>query len=265
MVWGYTPSVAAAYDSTLWQKYSSIFKNIWFASAFKGATGSNQFITDIGYHLQNNLGWVHIARQISKHINIRGIALTGWSRYDHLSVLCELLPVGLPSLAVNLHAVKYGHYDQDGKNKIRKQLKCDKDIVITVKNEITMSDLAKCDFPGYSIYKGIYLLNTTVKSVERFENSDVYRGWFSKYHRKHRFSSPEKMVYLLEEIQRVSEKFDWLAINMPKYLSEVYDSNTVKEWMETNVEIPKKEVKDIIAEIKELSQQKVWKPRYDRL
>ena len=174
------------------------------------------------------------------------------------------MPVGLPSLAVNLHAVKYGNYDQDGKNKIRKQLNCDKDISITMNTEIVMSDLAKCDFPGYNIYRGVHLLNITVKSMDSFTHSNIFRGWFSKYHRKHRFSSPEKMIRMLEQIQRVSEKLDWLTLNMPKYLSKVYDSNTVKEWMETNVEIPEKEVKDIIAEVKELSEQKVWKSRYGR-
>lgn len=42
-----------------------------------------------------------VATQSNK-INFKGIFITGWQRYDHFAVLCELLPVGLPSLAVNL-------------------------------------------------------------------------------------------------------------------------------------------------------------------
>jgi hexosaminidase len=29
----------------------------------------------------------------------RGMALTGWSRYDHFAVLCELLPVAYPTIS----------------------------------------------------------------------------------------------------------------------------------------------------------------------
>ncbi len=36
----------------------------------------------------------------------------GWQRYDHFAVLCELLPAGLPSLALDLLVVSSGQPGQ---------------------------------------------------------------------------------------------------------------------------------------------------------
>ena len=73
---------------------------VWAASAFKGATGEKQHIPDIRHHVSNQLSWLVTMARESTHdvspVRFQGLVLTGWSRYDHFAVLCELWPVALP-------------------------------------------------------------------------------------------------------------------------------------------------------------------------
>ncbi|NXD18511.1 HEXDC Hexosaminidase, partial [Nothocercus nigrocapillus] len=92
-------------------KYAeSGFGSVWFASAFKGTTGPAQAWPPLGHHLQNQLSWLKVVEAVPRFapLRLQGIVLTGWQRYDHYAVLCELLPVGIPSLAVCLQTLANG-------------------------------------------------------------------------------------------------------------------------------------------------------------
>jgi hypothetical protein len=108
VVWEYMPNISAAYlPEGMWDKYTSVFNKIWAASCFKGATGQAQDFTPIGYHLTNHLSWLETSKQ---HIPFQGIFLTGWTRYKHMLPLCEILPEGIPSLALNLAVLHHEKY-----------------------------------------------------------------------------------------------------------------------------------------------------------
>uniref|UniRef100_A0A8B9P3A5 beta-N-acetylhexosaminidase n=1 Tax=Apteryx owenii TaxID=8824 RepID=A0A8B9P3A5_APTOW len=105
VVWFYAP------DFDFIAKYAeSGFETVWFASTFKGTTGPAQAWTPLSYHLKNHLSWLKVVEAMPRFPSLRlqGIVLTGWQRYDHYSVLCELLPVGIPSLAVCLQTLVNG-------------------------------------------------------------------------------------------------------------------------------------------------------------
>ncbi|XP_061867025.1 hexosaminidase D isoform X4 [Colius striatus] len=122
MIWDYAADLDVEEKVHLIEKYHRCgFSKVWFASAFKGATGVNQSLTLIGHHLKNQLQWLKVARSSPTDI-LEGIALTGWQRYDHFSVLCELLPVAIPSLAVCLQALKNGVYSEKIKENVERLL-----------------------------------------------------------------------------------------------------------------------------------------------
>ena len=88
-------------------------------------------------------------------LNFRGIVLTGWSRYDHFAILCELLPASIPSLILNLVICSRGAHDEQAGEKASQILQCP-----SVKSPLSQNELmhspeqlstASCKFPGANI------------------------------------------------------------------------------------------------------------------
>ncbi|GAB1297202.1 Hexosaminidase D [Apodemus speciosus] len=103
------------------------FQRLWAASAFKGATGASQALPPVEHHIRNHELWLQVAGSGPEDI-LQGIILTGWQsappqdRYDHFSVLCELLPVGIPSLAACLQSLVHGGFAEDVRLRVERFL-----------------------------------------------------------------------------------------------------------------------------------------------
>lgn len=112
MIWVYAEDIYRFVQPQIWEKYAAVFKTAWTASAFKGAFGETLYIPDARRHLENNLRWLDIMSQQARYFKngLTGIALTGWQRYDHFAVLCELLPAAIPSLTLDLLTVSHGYF-----------------------------------------------------------------------------------------------------------------------------------------------------------
>lgn len=81
VVWNYKP--VHELDQGIWSKYLRVFQSIWAASAFKGATGSDQQVSSIKYYADNHRAWINLVasyRDTEYFYKFKGIMLTGWSR-----------------------------------------------------------------------------------------------------------------------------------------------------------------------------------------
>ncbi|XP_075375171.1 hexosaminidase D isoform X3 [Mycteria americana] len=186
MIWDYAADLDVEGKVLLIEKYRRCgFSKVWFASAFKGATGVNQSLTLIGHHLKNHLQWLKVASNSPADV-LEGIALTGWQRYDHFSVLCELLPVAIPSLAVCLQALKNGGYSEKIKENVEKLLG-----MSNLETETFMST-SLGTFPGSNILTLVTQVSFYLKSSvnELLERNRYVTGWFSPYHRKRKIIHP---------------------------------------------------------------------------
>ncbi len=83
------------------------FRNVWAASCFRGAHTPSTTIVDLHERLQNHKLWIdRINQNPTCKGSFKGLVLTGWARFSHESVLCELLPMSIPALSMCLSVVE---------------------------------------------------------------------------------------------------------------------------------------------------------------
>ncbi|NXU07195.1 HEXDC Hexosaminidase, partial [Buphagus erythrorhynchus] len=110
-------------------------------------------------------------------------------RYDHYSVLCELLPVSIPSLAICLQTLVNGGFTEEAKRKVLDVLGL----------ESVQLEQSTCEgrgaFPGVEIYHMVEQVNGHLKEsiLKALEEESAIKGWFSPYHRKRQFGNPRNM------------------------------------------------------------------------
>ncbi|KAM4034088.1 hexosaminidase D isoform 2-T2 [Anomaloglossus baeobatrachus] len=231
MIWDYTSNLEVDNRVALIEKYSqSGFQKIWLASAFKGATGASQQLTHIGHHLENHKRWLQVIQKIPQN-TLQGVALTGWQRYDHFSVLCELLPVGIPSLAVCLQTLKNGAYTEQVATAVQDVLG-----MATLDTENYSSE-ASGSFPGSDVLILItqilfFLKNPTQEFLER---NRFVMGWFSAFHRKRKMIHPIMVQQIEPEAVSLLSNWTLLLRDLQAALLKIFPDVTVDEWMEEHL------------------------------
>ncbi|XP_043466707.1 hexosaminidase D-like [Leptopilina heterotoma] len=236
VVWKYTTDPASSLTNQLWENYALVWSEIWIATAFKGATAPDRYYTDITYHVENHRRWMEIVEKYSSRIKFKGAFLTGWQRYDHFSVLCELLPSALPSLAINLAVLQSNNpssFPMDVSPKVIDALACDSGITLSVPEP--QYGWTNCAYNGGLIYAAILKLFSIQQELNKLKEDSTFKGWFTPYNIKYSFSNPSHVDRAVADIDRIKMELIYLEKELRIAMDSIYDNYTIHEWIETNL------------------------------
>ncbi|NXF52971.1 HEXDC Hexosaminidase, partial [Oceanites oceanicus] len=167
-----------------------------------------------------------------------------WHQYDHYSVLCELLPVGIPSLAVCLQTLVNGGFTEETKRKVLDALGF----------QSMQLEQSTCEgrgaFPGAEIYHMVEQVNGHLKEsiLKALEEESAIKGWFSPYHRKRQFGNPRNMESFGSKVLKLHEDWEGFIRDLHTHLERVYFPDTVEEWMEENVNPYLDQLRDLVRD-----------------
>lgn len=165
MVWAYEENLSQYFPQAMWKNYKQVFGSVWIASAFKGALREDTDIVPLNKHIENHVQWLKIISNLDG-MEIPGIAITGWSRFDHFAPLCELLPAGLPSLALCLTVLDRGNVNPEVIHTVSVDaLGCAGKIYDDSSGSYQVQ---KCGFPGSDVFLIVSRLNLLRNEAKSF-------------------------------------------------------------------------------------------------
>ncbi|VDP11399.1 unnamed protein product [Onchocerca flexuosa] len=216
VVWDYSETLQQQNDFT-WHSLAAKFPIVWGSSAYKGANEPSSEFSDLKHYFRNNKAWVtHRNIYGSLFRTFRGLIITGWQRYDHFAVLCELLPVGLPSAILNLLVAKAG--DKFSTESIISAASTALNCTSKISMEY-MNSFDSCNFPGVELFNAIRSLRDYIKVIknEVFESNQM-KGWLSRFNIRHGYTQ----LWYLMELESSIEMYTQEMLNMVCYFSELY-------------------------------------------
>ncbi|GMS80711.1 hypothetical protein PENTCL1PPCAC_2886, partial [Pristionchus entomophagus] len=262
VVWDYSEDIRTLNEMT-WEALAENFPSVWASSAYKGANFPSAQYIDIRHYEANNRNWIdHKMMYESKFESWRGIIITGWQRYDHMSALCETLPMGTPSLVLQVHTA-LGVDTKESQSVTRRKsaslLNCSD---FHVSNYDLISP--RCSFPGWHAYWEYQQSSrNTIQYIEtEMANNHHILGWLSPYSRRHDMAQS----WYLQQIEPVLSGFRSQLQNNVRELRKAMDplffSNTIDELIYLTVGKKLAEIEKMIDDLNRLKEVRVWPRRH---
>eukprot|EP00794_Sanderia_malayensis_P007244 gene7244-8052_t len=234
MVWSYIPDVFkyAAFPDNMWKKYALVFDKIWIAGSFKGGHLPNVNVPPVQMHIDNTISWMKVASSLPETLKVFGMALAGWSRFDHLATLCELFPAALPSLAVCLEILNKGLYDKYVLARVSDRLGLENGIQFK-KGHFSNYIVESGGFPGSNIYS---LVLEFENHISWYENIRIrLDSWGNRRQYQNNASSFAQIEGVKESLEQFTQSLNIFSKKATNDLQKVYFEKDVDEWMEDKV------------------------------
>lgn len=237
VVWAYSENIVRLVPHHMWYWYGKTFSRVWVAGAYKGAGQPTSVLPDIRMRYNNQRSWLRMAS--NTETIVAGHVLTGWSRFDHFAVLCELLPAAIPSLLLNLILLASRESDKHVLASWKASLKCPTTSPLTIDSTTTNHQpLAACTFLGHSAFVVTSKFLTLKYKVDSFHKSlTEENAWMTGYNVRHNFSSPYRILegFRLTENYALIKEVNRFRNETRDVLLQYFDDYTVDEWIEQRI------------------------------
>ena len=234
VIWQYGPELS--FPEGLFERYRGLFGGFWAGSAFKGATSSHAKLPSIPHHVQNNVSWKRAVRSGASQLPpFRGAILTGWTRFDHFTVLCEILPAGIPSLICCIQSWKHEDRTEGFTRNVLSQSAQILGLDISVPL-VSFEDLAALSarggtFPGSKAYTGVYSFVHISGQIEAFCNSDVVKTWCTEWNVQSGRVSRLHVSEVLSTARSLQNLLEGVKESLVKeFCDGVFPEYVVREW-----------------------------------
>ena len=191
-------------------------------------------------------------------VNFKGIALTGWSRYDHFLTLCDLLPQAVPSIVFNLQTVKHGDLNQLQIRKIRNKLGCTSQIPWSIE-EINHSRPIQCKFTGNEIYKVVLALEALIPIIN--DHMEFAKKYMSPMNIQYNYMHKAKADEALPRLKSAYYSLNRLKNDFLNFGQKYYHNDTLNEWLLVYLVPHLDPIYEMILSIKNNESKNDWKPR----
>lgn len=117
-------------------------------------------------------------------------------------------------------------------------------------------------FPGSSIFRFIQrLASLNAEAREFIDTIKHQRGWLSDYNIRHNFSSPTRIMELLDDQPRLLASLTNLCKNLIEAMYEVYDHWSIGEYVEQRIYPIINELRNLEKVGDNLKMKKTWPQR----